>query len=129
MGVKMDVRGVLVVGLEEIEGEDGTKVNPGLLSGLQIGDIIMTVNGTEVYRADEVQELINEAKGTVRLRIKRNEETLSVDIDPVKSKKDGVYRLGIWVKDKTCLLYTSRLYSWGLIMLSIGLYCRLHKER
>ena len=53
VGVKMDVRGVLIVGLEEIEGEDGTKMNPGLLSGLQIGDIIMTVNGTEVYRADE----------------------------------------------------------------------------
>ena len=111
VGVKMDVRGVLVVGLEEIEGEDGTKVNPGLLSGLQIGDIIMTVNGTEVYRADEVQELINEAKGTVRLRIKRNEETLSVDIDPVKSKKDGVYRLGIWVKDKTAGIGTLTYYD------------------
>ena len=52
-----DVRGVLIVGLEEIEGKSGEKVNPGLLSGLQIGDIIMAINGTEVYRADEVQSL------------------------------------------------------------------------
>ena len=35
VGVKMDVRGVLIVGLEEIEGKSGEKVNPGLLSGLQ----------------------------------------------------------------------------------------------
>ena len=52
VGVKMDVKGVLIVGLEEIEGKNGEKVNPGLLSGLQIGDIIMEINGTEVYRAD-----------------------------------------------------------------------------
>ena len=38
VGVRMDVRGVLVVGLEEIENETGEKINPGLVSGLQIGD-------------------------------------------------------------------------------------------
>ena len=37
----MDVSGVLVVGLEEIENEEGEKINPGLLGGLQIGDSIL----------------------------------------------------------------------------------------
>lgn len=41
VGVKMDVKGVLVVGLEEIEDEEGNRINPGLLSGLQIGDMIL----------------------------------------------------------------------------------------
>ena len=49
VGVKMDVRGVLIVGLEEIEGKDGKKVNPGLLSGLQIGDIIMEIKRSKGY--------------------------------------------------------------------------------
>ena len=49
VGVKMDVRGVLVVGLEEITDNNGNKVNPGLLSGLQIGDMIIEIDGTEVF--------------------------------------------------------------------------------
>ncbi len=91
LGVKMDVwRGVLIVGLEEIEGKSGEKVNPGLLSGLQIGDIIMEINGTEVYRADEVQSIVNEAKGTVRLKVKRNDSIINVEVNPVESGEDGL---------------------------------------
>ncbi|MDO4545889.1 MAG: SpoIVB peptidase [Bacillota bacterium] len=111
VGVKMDVRGVLIVGLEEIEGKNGDKVNPGLLSGLQIGDTILEINGTQVYRADEVQSLINEIKDTVKLKIKRNEEILNVNIDPVQSGEDGLYKLGVWVKDKTAGIGTLTYYD------------------
>ena len=90
VGVKMDVRGVLIVGLEEIEGKDGETVNPGLLSGLQIGDVILEINGTPVYRADEVQELVNEIRDIIRLKVKRNNETLSIEINPVQSEEDGL---------------------------------------
>lgn len=111
VGVKMDVRGVLIVGLEEIEGKDGEKVNPGLLSGLQIGDIIMEINGTEVYRADEVQSLVNEIKDTVKLKVKRNDEILNVNINPVQAGEDGLYKLGVWVKDKTAGIGTLTYYD------------------
>ncbi len=111
IGVKMDVRGVLVVGLEEIEGEDGEKVNPGVLSGVQIGDTILSINDREVYKADEVQDIINDIKGTVTLKIKRNDEILKVDIAPVVSKTDEMYRLGIWVKDKTAGIGTLTYYD------------------
>jgi len=111
IGVKMDVRGVLVVGLEEIEDEKGEKINPGVLSGVQIGDTILSINGREVYKADEVQEIVNDIKGTVTLKIKRNDEILKVDIMPVVSKNDEIYRLGIWVKDKTAGIGTLTYYD------------------
>lgn len=111
VGVKMDVRGVLIVGLEEIEGQDGKKINPGLLSGLQIGDIIMEIDGTPVYRADEVQTLVNEIRDTVRLKIKRNNETINIDIEPVQSEEDDLYKLGVWVKDKTAGIGTLTYYD------------------
>lgn len=111
VGVKMDVRGVLIVGLEEIEGKDGKKVNPGLLSGLQIGDMILEINGTQVYRADEVQSLVNEAGDTVKLKVKRNDQMLTVSINPVISGEDGLYKLGIWVKDKTAGIGTLTYYD------------------
>lgn len=111
VGVKMDVRGVLIVGLEEIEGVDGKKINPGLLSGLQIGDTIMEINGTEVYRADEVQSLVNKTKGTIKLKVKRNKDVINVNINPVKSGEDGLYKLGVWVKDKTAGIGTLTYYD------------------
>ena len=111
VGVKMDVRGVLIVGLEEIEGKDGETVNPGLLSGLQIGDIIMEINGTPVYRADEVQSLVNEIKDNVKLKVKRNDNIIDVNIAPVKSGEDGLYKLGVWVKDKTAGIGTLTYYD------------------
>ena len=47
VGIKMDVKGVLVVGLEEIETEDSV-VSPGYDAGIQIGDIILSIDGTEL---------------------------------------------------------------------------------
>ncbi len=87
VGVRMDVRGVLVVGLEEIENETGEKINPGLVSGLQIGDTILSINGTKVSSADEVQTLVNEIRDTVKLKVKRNGQKMTVTVKPVLSKK------------------------------------------
>jgi len=111
VGVKMDVRGVLIVGLEEIVDKDGNKINPGLLSGLQIGDMIVEIDGTEVYRAEDVQKLVNEIGDTVMLKVKRNFELINVGIDPVISKDEGVYKLGIWIKDKTAGIGTLTYYD------------------
>ncbi|MDO4745073.1 MAG: SpoIVB peptidase [Bacillota bacterium] len=110
VGVKMDVRGVLIVGLEEIENKDGENVNPGLLSGLQIGDMILEINGTEVYRAEEVQKLVNEIQESVILKIKRNSEIMTVKIQPVETQ-ENVYKLGIWIKDKTAGIGTLTYYD------------------
>ena len=111
VGVKMDVRGVLVVGLEEIEDKEGNKVNPGLISGLQIGDMIVEVNGQDVYRADEVRSLVNEIKDIVRLKVRRNDEILNMSIRPVQACDDGIYKLGVWVKDKTAGIGTLTYYD------------------
>lgn len=111
IGVRMDVKGVLIVGLEEIQEKDGEKINPGLLSGLQIGDMILSIDGKNVYRADDVKAMINENKGEVILKIKRNDEIMNVDIKPILSDEDNTYKLGIWVKDKTAGIGTLTYYD------------------
>lgn len=111
IGIKMDVKGVLIVGLEEILEKDGKKVNPGLLSGLQIGDMILAIDDTNVYRADDVSKLVNEARGDITLKIKRNDEIINIDIEPILSEDDNTYKLGIWVKDKTAGIGTLTYYD------------------
>lgn len=111
VGVRMDVKGVLVVGLEEIETIDGKRVNPGILAGLQIGDTILEINGTKVYKADEVQALVNKIQGDVKLKVKRKNQKLTINLTPVVAKEDKLYKLGVWVKDKTAGIGTLTYYN------------------
>lgn len=111
VGVRMDVKGVLVVGLQEIETADGRRVNPGILAGLQIGDLILEIDRTKVYKADEVQDLVNKIQGDVDLKVKRKDKTLNISLSPVLAKDDNLYKLGVWVKDKTAGIGTLTYYD------------------
>ncbi len=111
VGVQMDVKGVLIVGLEEINTLDGETINPGLESGLQIGDMILSVNGTKVYKAKEVEQLVNEIKDKVKLQIKRKNKVLNITLTPVVNGEDGLYKLGVWIKDKTAGIGTLTYYD------------------
>lgn len=66
--------------IEVVEPMDNS---PALEAGLQEGDMIISVNGKEIT-ADNVRELSNEIKGeegtTVKLGIKRKDETFEVDV-------------------------------------------------
>ena len=99
VGIKMDVKGVLVVGLEEIETEDKI-VNPGLDAGLQIGDTILAIDGQEVYYAYEVSQLVKNSNGKIKVKVLRGNITQDFEIEAAKEYSTGSYKLGIWVKEK-----------------------------
>lgn len=111
VGVQMDVKGVLVVGLEQITTENGKRVNPGLTAGLQIGDMILEVDGTKVYKARDVEKLVNEIKDTVNLKVQRKNKTITVKLTPVRTGEDGIYKLGVWIKDRTAGIGTLTYYD------------------
>lgn len=111
VGVKMDVKGVLVVGLEEIETEGGKYVNPGLDAGLQIGDSILTINGESMKNAAHVSETINNIKNEVKLQVQRKNKILNIRLSPVRSAEDDSYKMGIWVRDKTAGIGTLTYYD------------------
>ena len=111
IGVQMDVKGVLIVGLEDIETPEGDTINPGLRAGLQIGDLILSVNGTKVYKAEEVEQLVNEIQDEVKLQVKRKNKVLNITLEPVINCEDGLYKLGVWIKDKTAGIGTLTYYD------------------
>lgn len=115
VGIKMNVKGVLVVGLEEIETEDSI-VSPGYTAGLEIGDIITSINGEEVYYAKDVSEIVNAAKvsdekSSVNIKVSRKDKNLSFSLIPVKEKTSGEYKLGLWVKEKIAGIGTMTFYD------------------
>ncbi|MGI6752489.1 MAG: SpoIVB peptidase [Anaerovoracaceae bacterium] len=111
VGVTLDVKGVLVVGLEEIKQKDGQLINPGLKAGLQIGDSILDINGIKVDSAAEVREIINRPEGKAKLRVRRGDEIINIEIHPVLSAEDNSYKIGVWVRDKTAGLGTLTFYD------------------
>lgn len=111
IGVKLNVEDVLIAGLEELESEDGRMVNPGLDAGLQIGDIIVSIDGMEVHNAADVQDIVEDTeRDNVNLKIGRKGELLDINIRPVKTKSEGVYKLGLWVREKTAGIGTLTFY-------------------
>lgn len=115
VGIQMDVKGVLVVGLEEIETQT-TVVSPGYDAGVQIGDILISVNGEKVYYAHEVTEAVKKAMSAdtsvpLELKIMRKDEEHTLNVRPVKDNETGEYKIGIWVKEKIAGIGTLTFYD------------------
>lgn len=67
-------KGALISGIDEL--------GQGYLGGLRSGDLILSINGTEVLSADVIPELltVNALKEVLRFQVKRNGEMISVKI-------------------------------------------------
>ncbi len=111
IGVKMNIRGVLVVGMEEIVTENGQSINPSLEGGLQIGDLILEINGIPVQSSSHVQNIINDSQSQLSIKVKRKDVIYSYIVHPVYSSIDQSYRIGLWVRDKTAGVGTLTYYN------------------
>ena len=110
VGIRKDVRGVLVVGLEEIETSQGI-VSPGYLAGLQIGDMIQTINGTPVYYASDVERIVNETREALDIGVLRKKDELHFQVQPVQVLNEEEYKIGVWVKEKIAGIGTLSFYD------------------
>ncbi|QEK12162.1 SpoIVB peptidase [Crassaminicella thermophila] len=111
IGVRLNTKGVLVVGLEEIKGIDGKKHNPSREAGLTIGDSILEINNIKIKDAQHVTNIINANKNTqITLKVKRRQKIFYTKITPIKSIDEGEYRIGLWVRDKTAGVGTLTFY-------------------
>lgn len=112
LGVKLNTKGVLVVGMEEIENMNNKKCNPARESGLQIGDSIIEIEGERIKNADHVIEIINKFKGQdINIKVIRNRNPITFKVRPVRSKIYDDYKIGLWVKDKTAGVGTLTFYE------------------
>ena len=94
VGIKLYTNGVMVVGMASIEGEDGNIYKPYQDTGIQEGDCITYVNGTEIASTEDLTEEINKSLGNeIELTFNHKEETRTGKIKSVKNK-DGKYTEG-----------------------------------
>lgn len=62
IGMKLYTKGVLVVGMSQIEIDENKKEKPYQNSGIEQGDTIVEINGNEVGNTEELINAVNDSK-------------------------------------------------------------------
>lgn len=97
-GFMLNTTTVEVVGICDVMTENGL-CSPARESGLKTGDIIDKINGEDVNKTTDITEIISRDYKKYELNIIRGDETLNIEIKPVKEVSKGGKRLGVLVKD------------------------------
>lgn len=110
VGIKLSTEGVLVVGFSDVETRGGTESSPAKMAGLQLGDVLLKVNGKEIQSAKQLGLLIKENNNNlVNVEFIRQGCKFNKDIELVKEGE--AYKLGLWVRDSTAGIGTLTFYD------------------
>jgi stage IV sporulation protein B len=111
VGLKLYTKGVLVVGMSEIRGQDNIKYKPYENSGIEEGDLIVAVNNVAITSTDDLVHNVNNCKGEeVEISYMRNDNKMNAKIKPVKTSENQ-YKLGLWVRDAAAGVGTATFYE------------------
>ena len=109
VGVRLSTEGVLVVGHSEIETQEGKVESPAKNAGIELGDVILKVNGEEIQGSKDLSKKIRDIKAeTITMELKRDEKIISKEVILLKEEEE--YKLGLWVRDSTAGIGTLTFY-------------------
>lgn len=112
IGVKLRIDGILVIGISDVETDDGRKSLPSKQSGIRIGDLIDAVNDKKVSNIDELIKEVEKSQGKqIKLKFRRGNIVSTADITPVKSVDDRKFHMGLWVRESTAGIGTLTFYD------------------
>ena len=111
IGVRLSSKGVLVVGHSEVIVNNEKIESPAKTSGVEIGDLIIRVNGQKIESSGELIESVKKSNSEIlKLEIIRNNENISKEVKLLEEKEDG-YKIGLWVRDSTAGVGTMTFYD------------------
>jgi len=111
IGIKLHTKGVEVVGFYYFD-QAGRSISPAREAGVRIGDTIVSINGEKTTGVNHAARLLENTVGNrVTLQVKRNEETLKIEISPLFSRADNSYRIGLYIRDSAAGVGTLSFYD------------------
>ena len=111
-GIKLLMEGVMVTGLGDVEGQDGSLSCPAEESGLCKGDIIRLADGEVLTSNDQLQQIIADSGGKVlTLSVRRGDEDIAMELQPVLSRRSGGWKGGMWVRDSIAGIGTMSFFD------------------
>lgn len=114
IGVKLKSAGILVVGHHLVSAQENKKVSPGEEAKIQMGDLIVSINGNKIEDVSQVAEIVTKAGEQGELlnfEIIRNNEPVKLQMKPVYDVNDKAYRLGLYIRDSAAGVGTLTFYA------------------
>lgn len=118
-GIRMFSDGVLVIEVEEnLYGSSSP--SPASKAGIKVNDIIKTANGVKVSSNERLTKIIKDSGGDdISLSIDRDGKNIELILTPC-ADSEGIFRVGIWVKDSaagigTITYYDTQTKSFGAL--------------
>ncbi|EDT76336.1 SpoIVB peptidase [Clostridium butyricum] len=111
IGVRVSSEGVLVVGYSDIEINNEKEESPGKVGGLEIGDVILKINGIEMHNSRDLVKAIKQSeKESIKVDILRHGENIT-KIVTLKKENNKDYKIGLWIRDSTAGVGTMTFYD------------------
>ncbi len=114
IGVKIESKGVLIVGLSSITDAKGRKCSPAADAGFEVGDKIMNINGNQVEKEKDIVDYLNNRQNKdekIKVIVDRDGVKHDFSVKPVKCEEDNIYRVGLWVRDNIAGVGTMTFYD------------------
>lgn len=112
VGVRININGILVIGISDVEDINGNKSTPAKQSGIRPGDLITRVNQVEMGDIEDLTSQIEKSNGQkLKITYKHGDILNNAEIKPVMSAEDNKYHLGLWVRDSTAGIGTLTFYD------------------
>ncbi|RFU69821.1 SpoIVB peptidase [Peribacillus saganii] len=112
IGVKLNTLGVLVVGHHLVKTAEGKK-SPGEIAHIKVGDRITEINGIKIEKMADVSHFVQQSgkdSKPLQLVINRENEEIKTTLLPLKDKDEGVYKLGLYIRDSAAGIGTMTFY-------------------
>ena len=101
IGIYVKTEGILVLGIQEVEGKNGKVISPATCK-IKAGDYILALNGQKIETKQQFIRLLQKnGAQEVILTIKRKNKKLTVKVKPVYSSKNDCYQIGVWIRNDT----------------------------
>jgi len=101
IGVQLHTQGVLVVGHHLVNAEE-TALSPGEDADIQVGDIILNINGNPIEEMKDVKPYVEQAgkeNNSLNVIIKRGQQKIETELTPELDDKDNEYKIGLYIRD------------------------------
>jgi len=110
VGIKMEIGGVIVAGLNQVQTEDG-EVCPALNAGLRCGDVIKKIDDRATPDAAAFLTAVsNLSENEVELTVLRDSEEMTLHLTPARNES-GAFQMGLWLRDGVSGIGTVTFYD------------------
>lgn len=109
VGICVDTKGVLVLGVGQVKSADSKEYTP-CKGVIKSGDIILEIDNKKISNKEELVSAVKN-KTHINIKVMRKDKVFNADVSPIKSIDDNNYKLGLWVRDSTQGIGTITYYD------------------